>query len=341
MKALHFVMMSFFVLGVVDNPTNAQERKAEPKLVGTLRHPKLRMSARDIVFSPDGQILATAHINGDVILWEIARDKHFMMQTCHGRDKMVYSIDFSPDGRQLATSGEDRCVRLWDVKTHNNTVTFDGISDRLLYSPDGKSLCLTFNDIRDLKTLEKRPSPEFVLGGYSTYAYDPKGKLWLATMNNEVKYSVSLTDTETGKRTLTCSGHSSRIWRVAFSPDCRAFASTGDDHTIRLVNTDTGKDMAVYKDQPGRACCLQFCPDGGLLAYGYKHLKDDGAEDRPANGSIRLLEIPSGKVLATLTADRGPIGPIAFSPDGSLLAAGGFDEAVHVWLLPKEWTGKK
>ena len=97
-----------------------------------------------VAFSPDGEFLASASLDGFVRLYNVAL-KSRIDDFLHGG--WVNSIAFSPDGKMLVSGGEvrDEAVKLWDVDAsqnhliasfpgHNNTV------ESVTFSSDGNTL---------------------------------------------------------------------------------------------------------------------------------------------------------------------------------------------------------
>jgi WD40 repeat protein len=56
------------------------------------------------------------------------------------------------------------------------------------------------------------------------------------------------------------------IWAVTFAPDGRLLAAAGDDGTIRLWDTATGRPVWELIEHTGRVPAVAFAPDGRLLA---------------------------------------------------------------------------
>jgi WD40 repeat protein len=79
--------------------------------------------------------------------------------------------------------------------------------------------------------------------------------------------------------------------------------------------------MRVLEGHTGPVRCLAYAPDGQVLASG----GDDHA--------VRLWELSSGRLMASLKGHTDWVRAVAFSRDGKRLASGGWDESVRVWVL--------
>jgi WD40 repeat protein len=129
------------------------------------------------------------------------------------------------------------------------------------------------------------------------------------------------------------------VYAVAFLPDGKRAASGGYDHTIRLWDLETGKELRRIQNHDERVWCLAVTPDGERILT--------GSNDGPA----RLWEVTTGKELHQF--DRPRLGPptgvssrpqydrlvqvasVAVSPDGKFALVGGFDNTVRLWRLTR------
>jgi hypothetical protein len=100
--------------------------------------------AEEVVFSPDGKLLASSggH-SGKPKLWDVATGEE--LRALHAPVEGAYGLAFSPDGRFLAAAGSERdpVVRIWEVSTGQQVRQFSGHLfgvDSVAFAPDGRSL---------------------------------------------------------------------------------------------------------------------------------------------------------------------------------------------------------
>jgi WD40 repeat protein/serine/threonine protein kinase len=93
-----------------------------------------------LAFSPDGALLATSSVDGNVHLWDRQSEK--LLDVVRGHLLGVHGVGFSPDGERLATiSYGDEAVKLWDVETRHEVATLagqGGMFHAVTFSPDGR-----------------------------------------------------------------------------------------------------------------------------------------------------------------------------------------------------------
>jgi WD40 repeat protein len=94
-----------------------------------------------VAFSPDGKLLATSDVVGQIRVWQVVDGQQLL--TFQGHTNWVSSIAFSPDGQLLAVSGSsDPTVKLWEVSTGQCVRTLQGHSNwvsSVAFSPDGQT----------------------------------------------------------------------------------------------------------------------------------------------------------------------------------------------------------
>ncbi len=123
-------------------------------------------------------------------------------------------------------------------------------------------------------------------------------------------------------------GHEALVAGVAFSPDGSLLASASADHTVKLWDLATGRELRTLVGHGDWVTSVAFSPDGTLLC--------SGGHD----GHVRLWGVPSGQKGEAPTARQGAVLSVAFSADGKRFAWGTASGNVRVCSLARPARAK-
>jgi WD40 repeat protein/serine/threonine protein kinase len=269
----------------------------------------------------------------------------------------VKYLAWSPDSKRLAIvppHGEESAsvtIQILDAATGQRTLTLPGGGDCVAWSPDGASMAIPSAYPRpavvvwDATTGRER----FTLRGHDGYrvslvAWSPDG-CRLASADN-VNSVIKVWDVTQGPEFTRLVAHTTAVHSVAWNPDGKRLLSVADwDGTVKVWDWPRKELLFEVKGQQGEIGAA-WSPDGNRLAVFSPTPK---LGDLPWNSRIErhLLAVirdgRTGKALRSLYGsimkDGGTSNhPIAWSPDGSLLACQSIDNHLKVWDVR---TGKE
>ena len=307
------------------------------------RHDGVVISVR---FSPDGKRLVTGGDDRTVKMWDVASGQ--VRETFQGHEARVPALRFSLNGRTLYSAGS-KSVIAWDLEGSGRLgrpFSFSpGAPAALAVSPDGSLIAtpdvkapdhIALRDIRSPQRVRRSLAPE--VGRISAMAFSPDGK-HLAVGGERAQAPV-LIDVASGAvvRRMTGGGHGDGIFSIRFDPKGRRLVTGGSgDRRAVVWDTEIGRPILKLR-HPGEGSVFQevsvaWSPDGSLVATaGGETAGAERNATEALKGKVVVWRAASGERLATLKVDKQWVSSVAFSPDGSVIAASGVnDRAVTLW----------
>lgn len=308
------------------------ERPAAGAAAGGRRGPVVVLAV-----SEDGALIVTGHEadrdeGGAVAVWDVATGRGV---TPGRHESNVRAAAFAANGDAIASGGEDETVCLWRLADQGSggraweaaaCVALGAEVAQVLWGPGPfvEAMIAAATDDRRVH-LVRGASGEVLwasaaLGGLIGSLRWALGGAALLPVASGDSSPMPLLDGRTGQAAALFSAHTDRVQCVAVSDDGGWAATGSSDRSVRVWRL--AQDGEGGAPTAGLACTLE----------GHSHLVfalafAPGRTDLLASGSFdstaMVWDAWRGVAVAPALACAGPVGSLAFSPDGALLATAG------------------
>nr|WP_286178274.1 protein kinase [Rhodopirellula sp. JC639] len=260
-------------------------------------------------YSPNGERIVSGSRN-ELIIWDAITGKSLIR-----REGASVSVSCSPDGGRIASISGDGVISIWNLN-----------------SSDGERFEEQWDKAEqfEIETLSK------FFRGNPCVQFSPDGKYLAA---NNINDGITIWNADTGEEFARFGGQDAGMkdlfnvaysHYVGFSPEGK-YIALANSNGLKLWNAQaTSEEGTVESILDVRAATnLSFSPDGTTVA------------SSSARG-ISLWNLVTGTERTTIQS--GETRSVSISPDGSFIAAGGFDGVIGIWdesghLLPRLLAG--
>jgi WD40 repeat protein len=292
---------------------------------GRLLHELPQPGIRDIAFSPNGKLVATAAEDGTTSVWDVRRGKRVRAFINSPRPPAaVAAIAFSPDGRFLATGSGDGGVRVWDVESGQREYLFTGQTNpvtTLAWSPDSRLLATSSLDrtvrLWSIQNLPLLGSTLATLSGnagaINSLAFTAGGRLVTGALDGTVRVWDARPEQRLRFLGRGPGAASLALWR---GETILGLWSSG---IVQTYDASTRRRTHVFRSSTGAALtAVDGSADGGVIATG------------AADGTTDTWNGHTGALLGSQAASV-PVSAVSVSARGDLAASGNVVGRVSVW----------
>lgn len=296
-------------------------------------HPPLVLRTPDVVrslaMSRDGTVIATGDDAHAIRIWDLSRGR--VPVVLRGSQGSVTALAFSADGRLIVSGGDDGVFRIWAWDASRQASSPVGRPARILLSQDGHVVAVDPRDRGRLvigvagltRTVERAANPRD-----------------LSLSSDGLHAVAAVAPLDSGRLQLWDLARSPRPRTIAISPRVSAAAVSPDGRWLTVAaygNLEIGRwpgkrFRTLARSRAGVYTAVAFDRDTiRVAAAAYDGKNSDVSVWRlPGAGDEAAAE--TRPPVATFAA-LGEINALAFSHDGTRLAAAGSDGAVRVWAL--------
>lgn len=299
-------------------------------------------AVKALAWSPDSTRIVSGGYDTTVQVW--ATDTGASHATYAGHSDPVMTVAWSPDGRFIASGSIDATVRIWDVASGQALLTYNGHTDTVLsvcWSPDSTTLASASQDrtvhLWNAATGQLLRSYTEHTEPVQTVSWSPDGR-FIASGGDDK--TVHVWEATSGQDTFVYRGHEGNVLSVAWSPDGTRIASGSDwSWNEETMTRTTASSMHIWnvaghvvlceqRGHPVHVYAISWSPNGAYVASGDLFHR---IEVYDAITGTEVAQVQDHVQDRGRSVRRGEILGIAWSPDGTRIAAAFSSGEARIW----------
>ncbi|KRS11459.1 cytochrome C [Roseovarius atlanticus] len=267
--------------------------------------------------NPETGQVATASFDNSVGLWD-GREPRWL----EGHDAAVITVRFL-DGQTAASGSDDFDVILWSLPEGAATRLegHQGKVAEIALSPDGQTLATASWDGSIGLWSRDGGAARFLKGhnaSVSDVAFSADGaRLYSASADGTIRL-WQVAEPDGAPRVLVNAGFG--VNRLILDPDDQWLAYGAVDGVTRVVDPMSGETLRDFSLDRRPILSMAYHAASGQLAVGDGH------------GFIMMIDTEVWQIARDFRAMRqGPVWALEFSPDGTMIYAGGIEDVAFGW----------
>jgi len=299
-----------------------------------------------VKYNYDGDLLFTASKDATPCLWY--SDTGERIGCYKGHTGSVYSLDVNRDSTLLVTGAADTKVNTWDVQTGHNVMSISHSTPiRWVSIAEGDRLFLAVSDsvmgrlaaiyVYDYRLKKETPIREIAgtTVRYNQAHWGPLNKL-IYTVSDDG--SMTAFDFESGKPMLQAKDNQKSVLQMQFSQDQTHFITSSLDHTAKLYDTKSMKNLKTYEfGRPVNSASISPIRDHVIIGGGQSAESVTVTRVDAAQFKVRFFHKIYEEEFASVAGGFGPVNSLSYSPDGKSFALGGEDGYARLYHLEEEY----
>ncbi|KAL8141749.1 hypothetical protein V2J09_014781 [Rumex salicifolius] len=278
-----------------------------------------------IAFSYDGQLIASASLDGVIKIWDVTslRLKH----TLEGPGGDIEWIKWHPRGHVILAGSADCTVWMWNADSGAYLHMFSGHGASVTcgdFTPDGKLIC-TGSDDATLRVWNPKSAENIhVVTGYP---YHTEGLTCLSlsadstlALTGSQDNSVHLVNIVTGKVVSSLVAHTASIECAAFSPS-GIWAATGSaDDTLIVWDVQHAAPRCTCQHE-GTVTSLEWLGKSKFIATA------------SMDGKVRIWDSLSGDCVKVFSGHTEPIQSMSVSANDDYIVSVSLDKTARAFEI--------